>query len=65
MNPTDFLEGSGPGAPGLNMIPATVAATTAVVCALTSELIIWYLIYRHDDYKKLCNDFEDQQAKLD
>ena len=42
-----------------NIFPATVAFSAAILCALASELLIWYIIYRHDDYKKMCLDFED------
>ena len=50
---------------GINIFPATVAFSTAILCALASEFLVWYIIYRHDEYKKLCSDFEDQQEKLD
>ena len=49
----------------LNIFPATVAFSAAILCALASELLIWYIIYRHDDYKKLCSRFEDEQNKLE
>ena len=72
LNPADFLDGMGAaratkvgGAGGLNIVPACVALSTAIVCAIASEMLIWYLIYRHEEYKKLCSDFEEQQSKLD
>ena len=63
LDSTNLLEGTGAanatGKAGLNMVPACVAFSTAVVCALTAEMIIWFIIYKHDDYKKLCKDFEE------
>jgi len=47
------------------MYPVVVALSTAIFCALVSESIIWYLIYRHEEYKKLCKDYEEGQEKLD
>ena len=46
------------------MTPFLVALSVAVVCAALSESITWYLIYRHEDYKKLCKDYEEASEKL-
>ena len=59
---TDFF-GQTPGQ--LSLTPFMVALTVAATCALISETIVWYLIYRHEEYKKLCKDFDEAQTKLD
>ena len=46
------------------MMPIMVALSVATLCAVASESIVWYFIYRHEDYKKLCKDFEDAETKL-
>ena len=46
------------------MVPFLVALSVATFCAIASESIVWYFIYRHEDYKKLCKDFEDAETKL-
>ena len=61
--PRTDLFGDTPGQ--LTMTPIAVALSVAATCALISEMICWYLIYRHEEYKKLCNDFEEAQTKLD
>ena len=47
------------------MAPIAIAIAVATVCAVLTESMVWYMIYRHEDYKKLCNDFEEAQGKLD
>ena len=37
----------------------------SVACALVSEGINWFFIYRHDDYKKLCRDLQKAQAEME
>ena len=37
----------------------------SVISSLASELINWFLIYRHDDYKKLVNDLANTQVELE
>ena len=59
MQPADFLEGAGPNSGPMTLTPALVALTTAIVCAIASESIVWYLIYRHEDYTKLCADYSE------
>ena len=49
----------------LTLTPFAVALSVATTCAMISELIVWYIIYRHEDYKKLSKDFEEAQTKLD
>ena len=33
-----------------------VAGAVSIVAAILSEGVNWYLIYRHDEYKKLLKD---------
>ena len=40
----------------LNLTSVAVAAIVSIVGALTSEGVNWYLIYRHEEYKKLVKD---------
>lgn len=58
----DFF-GQAPGQ--ISLTPFIVALSVATICALVSETIVWYLIYRHEEYKKLCRDYDDAQTKLD
>ena len=45
----------------LNLINLAIAATVSVFVALIGEAVNWYLIYRHEEYKKLqSNIFESQ-----
>ena len=62
---TGLNAGAVTGTAGLSLVPAFVAFSVAILCACASEGLVWYIIYRHADYKKLCFEFEDQQAKLD
>ena len=62
---TGLNAGAVSGTAGLSLVPAFVAFSVAILCACASEGLVWYIIYRHADYKKLCFEFEDQQAKLD
>ena len=36
----------------------------ALVCAITTEMINWFLIYRHEDYKELAAEIVDSTNKL-
>ena len=36
----------------------------AILCALATELINWFLIYRHEDYKELTKEIVDSTDKL-
>ena len=49
----------------MGLAPITIAIAVATVCAVLTESLVWYMIYRHEDYKKLCGDFEEAQGKLD
>ena len=49
----------------MTVAPVVIAIAVATVCAVLTESLVWYMIYRHEDYKKLCRDFEDAQGKLD
>ena len=40
----------------LNLASVGVAAAVSVIAALASESVNWYLIYRHEEYKKLVKD---------
>ena len=42
-----------------------IAAAACMISAILSESVNWYLVYRHDDYKKLIQDIADAQIKLD
>ena len=42
-----------------------IAIAVSVVSALASESVNWYLIYRHEDYKKLVKDTLNQQELVD
>ena len=42
-----------------------VAIAVSVVAALMSESVNWYLIYRHEDYKKLVKDTLTQQELVE
>ena len=67
MNPSDFISGviGGQVSGELTLYPVLVALSVAVFCAFASETIIWYLIYRHEDYKKLTSDYEEANEKVD
>ena len=47
------------------MTNIAIAAAACMFSALLSESINWYLVYRHNDYKKLVQDIADSQIKLD
>ena len=49
----------------LNLASVGVAVVVSVLAALTSEGVNWYLIYRHEDYKKLVKDTLNQQELVD
>ena len=49
----------------LSLTSIGVAATVSVVAALMSEGVNWYLIYRHEEYKKLVKDTLNQQELVD
>ena len=49
----------------MSIAPVAIAIAVAAVCAVATESLVWYMIYRHEDYKKLCKDFEEAQGKLD
>ena len=49
----------------MSIAPVAIAIAVAAVCAVATESLVWYMIYRHEDYKKLCTDFEEAQRKLD
>jgi hypothetical protein len=49
----------------LDIINFCIAAGVSVIVAILSEAVNWYLIYRHDDYKKLVKDILENQLKLD
>ena len=49
----------------LNLASVGVASAVSIVAALLSEGVNWYLIYRHDDYKKLVKDTLNQQELVD
>ena len=36
----------------------------AILCAIATELINWFLIYRHEDYKELTKEIVDSTDKL-
>ncbi len=40
----------------LNLASVGIAAAVSIVAALTSEAVNWYMIYRHEEYKKLVKD---------
>ena len=40
----------------LNLASVGVASAVSIVAALASESVNWYLIYRHEEYKKLVKD---------
>ena len=42
-----------------------IGISAAIVCACITEGINWYLIYRHDEYKKLTSDILESQDKVD
>ena len=42
-----------------------VAVTAAIVSAIVSEAINWFLIYRHEDYKDLTKRIVENSDKLD
>ena len=44
------------GDSGIDIMTCLTAAGAAVAFALASELIGWFLIYRHDDYKKTLSE---------
>ena len=44
------MTGGGINSPELNI--AAVAISCALVFSLVSEIISWFLIFRHDEYKK-------------
>ena len=37
----------------------------AIICAIASEAINWFLIYRHEEYKELTKDILDSTNKLE
>ena len=41
-----------------------MALVGAVVCAFATELINWFLIYRHEDFKDLTREIVDSTNKL-
>ena len=49
----------------MTVAPVVIAVAVATLCAVLTESLVWYMIYRHEDYKKLCRDFEEAQSKLD
>ena len=49
----------------LSMNYVLLAFTVSICMAVVSEGINWYLIYRHDDYKKLAQDAVEAQEKVD
>ena len=36
----------------------------ALICAVATEMINWFLIYRHEDYKELTAEIVDATNKL-
>ena len=44
----------------------TLAAVGAAVCfAMVTETISWYMIYRHDEYKKAVVEVVELQERVD
>ena len=41
-----------------------MAVGGALLCAVATEAINWFLIYRHDDYKELTKEILDSTNKL-
>ena len=37
----------------------------AIVCSLVAEAISWFLVYRHEDYKKICDNLMNAQDALE
>ena len=44
---------------------AMVAVGAALCFAMISETISWFLIYRHDDYKRQVEEIVELQSKVD
>ena len=40
----------------LNLASVGVASAVSIIAALASESVNWYLIYQHEEYKKLVKD---------
>ena len=44
----------------LSLSSIGIAIAVSIVAALMGESVNWYLIYRHEDYKKLVKDTLNQ-----
>ena len=49
----------------INLVNIAIAAGISVLSSLAGEFINWYLIYRHEEYKKLLKDIQETQIKFD
>ena len=49
----------------INLVNIAIAAGISVLSSIAGEFINWYLIYRHEEYKKLLKDISETQLKFD
>ena len=42
-----------------------IAAAVSLISSFASEAVNWYIVYRHDEFKKLVKDISENQVRLD
>ena len=42
-----------------------IAAAVSLISSFSSEAVNWYLVYRHDEFKKLVKDISENQVRFD